>query len=149
MSQRSGWPIASFVVRCQIMTRRAWLLGLVAPAIAACAVRVRPSSQPSPNVQRGLASWYGHGDGYHGRRTASGERFDKNSLTAAHYDLPFGTRIRVRNLRNGRRVNLTITDRFPIETLKKGRILDVSYGAAKKLRMVEEGVVPIELTVRA
>ena len=79
----------------------------------------------------------------------SGQRFDKDKLTAAHFDLPFGTRIRVRNLRNDRRVDLTITDRFPVETLKKGRILDVSYGAAKKLRMVEEGVVPVELTVRA
>ena len=117
--------------------------------MAACAVKVRPSTRPSAYAQRGLASWYGHGDGYHGRRTASGERFDKNKLTAAHYDLPFGTRIRVRNLRNNRRVDLTITDRFPIETLKQGRILDVSYGAAKKLGMIEEGVVPIELSVRA
>lgn len=125
------------------------LVGLMAPAMAACAVKSRPSSLPSRHVQRGLASWYGHGDGYHGKRTASGERFDKNRLTAAHFDLPFGTRIRVRNLRNDRRVDLTITDRFTIETLKKGRILDVSYGAAKKLRMVEEGVVPVELTVRA
>ena len=99
-------------------------------------------------MQRGLASWYGHGDGYDGRLTASGTRFDKNKLTAAHYDLPFGTRIRVRNLKNNRHVDLTITDRFPIETLRKGRILDVSYGAARKLRMVEEGVVPIELTLR-
>ena len=142
-------PIASFVVLCQIMTRRLLLLGLMAPAMAACAVKARRSSLPGGRVQRGLASWYGHGDGYHGKRTASGERFDKNGLTAAHFDLPFGTRIRVRNLRNDRRVDLTITDRFPIETLAKGRILDVSYGAAKKLHMVEEGVVPVELTVRA
>ncbi|RPI51690.1 MAG: septal ring lytic transglycosylase RlpA family protein [Acidobacteria bacterium] len=131
------------------MTRRALILGVLAPAMAACAVKVRPSSLHGQHVQRGLASWYGHGDGYDGRRTASGQRFDKNGLTAAHFDLPFGTRIRVRNLRNGRHVDLTITDRFPVETLAKGRILDVSYGAARKLRMIEDGVVPVELTVRA
>jgi rare lipoprotein A len=100
-------------------------------------------------VQRGLASWYGHGDGYDGRLTASGSRFDKNRLTAAHFDLPFGTRIRVRNLKNDRHADLVVTDRFPRETLNKGRILDVSYGAAKKLRMVDDGVVPVELTVRS
>jgi rare lipoprotein A len=131
------------------MTRRVLLFGLMAPAIAGCGMKAPPTGFPGRYVQRGLASWYGHEDGYDGKLTASGERFDKNKLTAAHFDLPFGTRIRVRNLRNDRHVDLTITDRFPIETLKKGRILDVSYGAARKLRMVEEGVVPIELTVRA
>jgi rare lipoprotein A len=99
-------------------------------------------------VQRGLASWYGNGDGYDGRLTASGRRFDKNKLTAAHFDLPFGTRIRVRNLKNDRQVDVTIIDRFPVETLNKGRILDLSYGAARKLHMIDDGVVPVELTVR-
>ena len=132
-----------------MMTRRALIFAVTAPAIAACAARARRSTLLGERVQRGLASWYGHGDGYDGRLTASGERFDKNGLTAAHFDLPFGTRIRVKNLRNDRHVDLTVTDRFPAETLNKGRILDVSYGGAKKLRMVEDGVVPIELTVRA
>ena len=131
------------------MTRRAFLLGVLAPVVTACAVKVRPSSLRTSYVQRGLASFYGHGDGYDGRLTASGQRFDKNALTAAHFDLPFGTRIRVRNLKNDREVDLTVTDRFPPEALSKGRILDVSYGAAKKLRMLDDGVVPIELTVRA
>ncbi len=131
------------------MTRRALIFGLLAPSIAACAVRIRPSGLRTGQVQRGLASWYGHGDGYDGKLTASGQRFDKNGLTAAHFDLPFGTRIHVRNLRNDRRVDLTITDRFPAERLKTGRILDVSYAAARKLGMVEEGVIPVELTVRA
>jgi rare lipoprotein A len=131
------------------MTRRLFLLGLMAPALAACA-RNGPPSGPAPGqVQRGLASWYGYGDGFHGRRTASGERFDMNKLTAAHVDLPFGTRIRVRNLRNDRRVDLIINDRFPREALEKGRVLDVSYGAAKRLDMVEDGVVPVEFTIRA
>ncbi len=131
------------------MTRRALIFGLLAPAIAACAAKVPASRFRKGVVQRGLASWYGDGDGYDGRLTASGRRFDKNGLTAAHYDLPFGTRLRVRNLKNDRHVDLTITDRFPVETLKKGRILDVSYGAAKKLRMIEDGVVPVEFTLRS
>jgi rare lipoprotein A len=130
------------------MTRRAFVFGILATAAAACAVKVRPASVRAGYLQRGLASWYGDGDGYDGKLTASGQRFDKNAMTAAHFDLPFGTRIRVRNLRNDRHVDLTITDRFPAETLNKGRILDVSYGAAKKLRMVEDGVVPVEITVR-
>ena len=128
------------------MTRRAFIFGVGALTVAACAVKRRPLSQPSRYIRRGLASWYGHGDGYDGRRTASGERFDKNKLTAAHYDLPFGTRIQVRHLKNGRHVDVTINDRFPVETVAKGRIIDLSYGAARKLRMVEEGVAAVELT---
>jgi rare lipoprotein A len=131
------------------MTRRVLILGVCAPVLAACGVKVRPSTSATGPVQRGLAGFYGHGDGYDGRLTASGQRFDKNAMTAAHFDLPFGTRIRVRNLKNGREADLTVTDRFPKATLNKGRILDVSYGAARKLQMVEDGVVPIELTVRA
>jgi rare lipoprotein A len=130
------------------MTRRLFLLGLMAPALAACGTNARPSSPARGQVRRGLASWYGYGDGFHGRRTASGERFDMNKLTAAHVDLPFGTRIRVRNLRNDRRVDLVINDRFPREALEKGRVLDVSYGAAKRLDMVEDGVVPVEFMIR-
>jgi rare lipoprotein A len=117
--------------------------------MAACATKVRPQGLRGGFVQRGLASFYGQGDGYDGRLTASGKQFDKNALTAAHFDLPFGTRIHVRNLKNDRYVDLTVTDRFSAETMNKGRILDVSYGAAKRLRMIEDGVVPVELTVRA
>ena len=96
-------------------------------------------------MQRGVASWYGQGDGYHGRRTASGERFDRNKLTAAHYDLPFGSRIRVRHLKNGRHVDVTINDRLPLETVRSGRIIDLSYRAAQKLAMVDEGIALVEL----
>ena len=119
--------------------RRELILCMTVLAFAACAVKVRPTSLHTAHVQRGLASWYGHGDGYDGRLTASGDRFDKNAFTAAHFDLPFGTRIRVRNLKNDRHVDLTVTDRFSVETLNKGRILDVLYGAARKLRMVGGG----------
>ncbi|MDA2934708.1 septal ring lytic transglycosylase RlpA family protein [Acidobacteria bacterium AH-259-D05] len=112
----------------------------------------KPPTLPLPTsvsrgVQRGLASWYGKGDGYHGKITASGERFDRNKLTAAHFDLPLGTRLRVRNLNNGREVIVRVNDRFPVSTLRKGRIIDLSYQAARVLQMVQAGVVPVTLEV--
>lgn len=100
-------------------------------------------------TQVGLASWYGKGDGYHGKKTANGERFDRDKLTAAHYSLPFGTAVKVRNKKNGREVVVRINDRFPIETLRKGRIIDLSYRAAQVLQMVRDGVVPVILEVVA
>jgi rare lipoprotein A len=98
--------------------------------------------------EEGLASWYGRGDGYHGKITASGERFDRNKLTAAHFSLPFGTWVRVINKKNGRQVKVRINDRIPIETLRKGRIIDLSYKAAQELKMVADGVVPVEVIVQ-
>jgi rare lipoprotein A len=94
-----------------------------------------------------MASWYGEGDGYHDATTASGERFDKNKLTAAHFDLPFGTEVRVTNRKNGKQVVVRINDRFPVETLRKGRIIDLSYRAAQVLNMVRDGVVPVTLEI--
>lgn len=127
------------------------LLFVVFLAVACGGKKVRISSKPSTTVswktQRGLASYYGEGDGYHGRTTASGERFDKNKLTAAHYDLPLGTRVRVRNLKNDKKVVVKVNDRIPIETLRRGRVIDLSYGAAKVLSMVRDGVVPVILEV--
>lgn len=109
--------------------------------------RVVVPSGPIPMHQEGLASWYGKGDGYQGKKTANGERFDRNKLTAAHFSLPFGTLVKVRNKRNGREVTVRINDRFPVETLRKGRIIDLSYKAAERLHMIRDGVVPVELTV--
>lgn len=136
------------------MTRRGFLsgAGLLAPLVgllAACGGRSARPASPSAYRLRGLASWYGLGDGYDGRVTASGERFARDQLTAAHYNLPFDTQVRVRNLANGREVDLRINDRIPRETLDRGRILDVSYGGAQRLRMVDVGVVPVEITVRS
>lgn len=98
-------------------------------------------------TQRGLASFYGYRDGYDGKPTASGERFDKNKLTAAHYDLPLGTRVRVQNLNNGKKVVVKVNDRLPNEALRKGRIIDLSYKAARVLDMVRAGVVPVVLEI--
>lgn len=109
--------------------------------------RVSAPTETARKVQEGLASWYGKGDGYHGRVTASGERFDRNKLTAAHYSLAFGTRVRVTNKNNGKQVVVRINDRYPIETLRKGRIIDLSYKAAQRLDMIGEGVVPVIVEV--
>ncbi len=95
--------------------------------------------------QVGMASWYG--PGFHGRKTASGERFDQNDLTAAHRKLPLGTEITVTNLENGSSIVVEVNDRGPYA---KGRVLDLSKAAARKLGMVESGVakVRIEATPR-
>ncbi len=101
-----------------------------------------PPASERPSSQTGRASWYGRP--HHGQLTASGERFDMNALTAAHPTLPFGTRLRVVNLDNDRAVEVRVNDRGPIVA---GRILDLSYAAARALGAVGSGVVPIELTV--
>jgi len=88
--------------------------------------------------EEGIASWYGKK--YHGRRTSSGERYDMHGMTAAHRTLPFGTVVRVTNLRNGRTVRVTINDRGPFVD---GRIIDLSYRAATELDMVRDGVAPV------
>lgn len=94
------------------------------------------------SVQRGIASWYG--EPFHGRKTASGETYDMHGLSAAHRDLPLGTRVEVTNLENGRRVELVINDRGPFV---RGRVLDLSYGAAKRLDTVQAGLAKVEIRV--
>ena len=92
--------------------------------------------------QAGLASWYG--PGLYGRRTASGTVHTGAALTAAHRSLPFGTRVRVTNLRNGRTVVVVVDDRGPFV---RGRVVDLSLAAARRLGMVRDGVVPVRLEV--
>jgi rare lipoprotein A len=95
---------------------------------------------PDLELERGKASWYG--PGFQGKRTASGERFDMNALTAAHRTLPFGTRIRVRNSQNGREVVVRINDRGP---WAGDRIIDVSKAAAAALDLLQAGEAPVVL----
>ncbi|WP_305879886.1 septal ring lytic transglycosylase RlpA family protein [Thermosynechococcus sp. HN-54] len=90
----------------------------------------------------GLASWYG--PGFHGGRTANGERFDQHALTAAHRTLPFGTRVRVTNLQNGRSVVVRINDRGPFTG---GREIDLSQGAAAAIGLIGAGVGPVRIDV--
>jgi rare lipoprotein A len=89
-----------------------------------------------------MASWYG--TKFDGRRTASGERYDMHQLTAAHPTLPFGTLVQVTNVENGRQVVVRINDRGPFG---RRRVIDLSYAAARELRMVGPGTAQVELAV--
>ena len=95
-----------------------------------------------PPEQVGIASYYGRA--HDGRRTASGEVFDMNGMTAAHRTLPFGTRVRVTNLANGREAVVRINDRGPF---RRGRIIDLSYAAARRLGFVGRGVTRVRVRV--
>ncbi|CAN7279220.1 MULTISPECIES: septal ring lytic transglycosylase RlpA family protein [Pseudomonas] len=100
----------------------------------------RDSETPGDYRAEGRASFYGAR--HHGQKTASGERFDQNALTAAHRTLPFGTRVKVTNLNNDRSVVLRINDRGPYA---RTRIIDVSKKAAEELGMIRSGVVPVRV----
>ena len=115
-----------------------------APTVSPPVARALP---PEPRVlqtgkQTGKASWYG--DAHHGRKTASGETFDMNALTAAHRTLPLGTRVLVTNLANGRSVDVRINDRGPVVS---DRIIDLSFAAARALGGVGAGVFRVRIAV--
>ncbi len=93
-------------------------------------------------VEQGIASYYA--DAFHGNTTANGETFDMYKFTAAHRTLPLGTKVRVKNLDNGRTIILRINDRGPYVN---GRLIDVSYAAAKQLGIVENGTATVRVEV--
>ncbi|MBW1987985.1 MAG: septal ring lytic transglycosylase RlpA family protein [Deltaproteobacteria bacterium] len=95
-------------------------------------------------VQEGIASWYGNP--FHGRKTSSGEVYDMHLMTCAHKTLPFGTLLRVDNLDNGRSCQVRVNDRGPFA---KGRILDLSFAAAKELGMTGPGTARVRITALA
>lgn len=103
---------------------------------------VRESANVYEAIGQGEASYYGHE--LAGNRTASGERFNPNGLTAAHRTLPLGTRLRVTNLANGRSVIVRINDRGPFV---RSRLIDVSLGAARKIEMVRSGKAQVRLEI--
>lgn len=100
------------------------------------------NSNDQTQTQTGAASWYG--SKYHGRRTSSGERYNKNEMTAAHKTLPFGTKVKVTNLANNKSVIVRINDRGPFVG---HRIIDVSEAAARKIRLRNEGVGKVKVEV--
>ena len=115
----------------------------------------RNNTHPESNVQSntaprtrlkpyqvGTASWYGRQ--FHGKETASGERFNMYQFTAAHRHLPLGTMVRVTNLQNGESVVVRVNDRGP---LPKSRIIDLSYGAARMIGMSGAGLEPVRLDI--
>lgn len=93
-------------------------------------------------VSQGTASWYG--PGFYGNRTASGEVLRPGTLTAAHRSLPFGTRVRVTNLHNGRSAVVRINDRGPFHG---SRVIDLAHGAASELGVTASGLAPVRLEV--
>lgn len=94
--------------------------------------------------ETGIASYYG--DGFDGRKTSSGEIFYRDGFTAAHRTLPFGTRLRVHNLDNGRTVEVKVNDRVP-PSFKPERIIDLSEGAARELDMLNSGTARVKLEI--
>jgi rare lipoprotein A len=142
--------------------RRAWRVGLVVffllavplpawvvfwPAEQNAEATMASSQRPGlPRLQTGLASYYG--GRFHGRETASGEIFNRHEMVAAHRRYPFGTVVRVTNLENGRKVRVRITDRGPYgANRRKGTIIDLSVGAARRLDMLEDGITRVRVEV--
>jgi rare lipoprotein A len=123
------------------------LLAALALAASACAhgpAREEPAPSGRPGPPRaeevGVASFYGAR--FHGRTTASGARYDMHALTCAHPSAPFGTRLRVTDLESGRSVVVTVTDRGPFV---RGRVVDLSLAAARRLGMVERGIARVRV----
>jgi rare lipoprotein A len=115
--------------------------GLLALAVLALALPFGVA-QATVTVQEGLVSWYG--EQFHARPTASGELFDAGAMTMAHPTLPFGTQVRVTNLRNGRSVVLRVNDRGPFIG---ARIADLSQAAASALGMLRRGIAHARIEV--
>lgn len=113
-------------------------------ALVAVATLVEACSTAPKHFQDGIASWYGRD--FQGRKTASGEPFDMYQLTAAHRSLPFGTRVLVTCPSTGKSVTVRINDRGPYA---QGRIIDLSYQAARALGLVQKGAAPVRLSVTA
>ena len=114
---------------------------VVALVLWGCAYAPTYTGRP---YQEGFASYYGKK--FHGKKTASGEIFNMYDMTAAHRTLPFGTYVRVTNLENGRSVVVRINDRGPFA---KGRIIDLSYAAAKRLGIIHKGVAKVRIDIVA
>ena len=131
-----------------VCSSRGWcLLAMVTAVTLALLSATKPAvSALPPRVQVGLASWYG--PGFQGNETASGEIFNQREMVAAHRSLPLGSVVRVTNLENGRRVVLRVIDRGPYgRNYRKGTIIDVSRGAARRLGFIRDGLVRVRVEV--
>ena len=101
-----------------------------------------PTPPAVPLSQQGVASWYG--PGFHGKKTTSGTVYDQYGMTAAHQTLPLGSSVRVTNLTNGKSVTVLVNDRGPFA---KGRIIDLSYAAAREVDLIGPGTAPVRMDV--
>ena len=128
---------------------RGWVVATLATAAIVLLLTAAGWGVPSTDTrpaQFGLASWYG--PGFHGEETASGEIFDQQEMVAAHRTLPLGSVIRVTNLQNGRRVTLRVIDRGPYgRNYRRGTIVDVSRGAARRLQFLKKGLTRVRVDV--
>lgn len=102
----------------------------------------KPAAGRLGHTEEGKASYYS--SKLHGRKMANGERYNRNKLTAAHRTLPFGTKVKVTNLQTNKSVKVNITDRGPFV---KGRVIDLSEAAAKRLNYIDAGIVPVRVKV--
>lgn len=105
-------------------------------------LKLKEAVEEAAFISSGVVSWYG--DKFHGRKTASGERYNKNELTAAHKTLPFGTKVKVTNTRNGKSVVVEINDRGPFV---KSRVLDLSQAAFNEIGHTNTGVMHVEYEI--
>lgn len=139
------WFVLLLLVACSAPSQKVYFSS-TSPATMRPYTVLGQSYQPQPKPKgytfRGTASWYGKK--FHGRKTASGERFNMHDLTAAHTTLPMNTQVRVCNRNNGKSVVVRINDRGPFA---KNRVIDVSRRAAEELGMIGSGTAPVEVTV--
>lgn len=120
---------STFLITCLCLT------------LVSCAITA-PTLGERGYTEKGKASYYGRK--FEGRTMANGEPFRRNKMTAAHKTLPFGTKVKVTNLKTRKSVKVKITDRGPFV---KGRIIDLSEAAARKLNFIDDGVVPVKMKV--
>jgi len=145
-----GAAVLTFPVRSVLADALLSRPPVVAPTVAVPVKSATPvlaedkqaESKVPKHLLRGVASWYG--GVFNGRKTANGETYDMYAMTACHPTLPFGTQVRVVNMRNHRSVVVRINDRG---FLYDGRIMDLSYGAAKELGMVHAGLAKVKLQI--
>jgi rare lipoprotein A len=128
------------------LTRSCLLATGFAVLLAGNAGTAQSADEPVVMTQQGRASFYG--GKFHGKRTASGTHFNQHELVAAHPYLPFGSVVRVTNLRNGRSTYVRVVDRGPAGSARRqGRIIDLSLSAAQQLGFVAQGTAPVRLAV--
>jgi rare lipoprotein A len=139
---------ACFILLVSLITGCGALKTVSKGAVGAASISAKVLTYPISALRNkkdtyvGLASWYG--DKYHGRRTSNGEIYNQYKLTAAHRTLAFNTLVKVTNLKNGKSVIVRINDRGPFV---RGRIIDLSYAAAKEIGMLDDGVQKVELKI--
>ncbi len=127
---------------------RSLIAGVLLSTTTACVSRhpAPPAAHAARPEQKGYATYLARS--FHGRTSASGERFDERRLVAAHRTLPFGSIVRVTNVKNGRSVTVRIMDRGPYgQNYREGTVIDLSRAAASRLRMLRDGQIPARLEI--